>query len=82
MGGVIATDPANRPEQMQPTLAERDIEKILPYGEVKFVNEGEVLFDVGSQNTNFIVVLSGRLRIETDRCEGVHTIVEHRRGNF
>ena len=67
---------------MQPTLDEAMIDRIVPYGKVRQVAEGEVLFDVGDQQTEFVLVLSGALAIEADDCEGTDTIVTHRRGSF
>jgi thioredoxin reductase (NADPH) len=79
---TMTTDPYDRIEQMQPTLDCETLEELSRLGERRRVEVGEVLFDVGDQQTNFIVVLSGMLAIESETCEEVETIVEHGRGAF
>ncbi|MEM6275217.1 MAG: cyclic nucleotide-binding domain-containing protein [Myxococcota bacterium] len=50
--------------------------------ETRSVEADAVVFDVGAQQTHFICVLSGKLAIEVDGCDGLITIVEHGRGQF
>ena len=79
---AIDRDPYERQEQMQPVLPDDMIERVARYGETRRVEAGQVLFDVGDQQTEFVLVLSGSLAIESDQCEGTDTIVEHGRGSF
>ena len=79
---IIDRDPYDRQEDMQPVLPDGAIERIARYGETRRVEAGEVLFEVGAQQTEFILVLSGALAIESDGCEQTETIVTHGRGSF
>ena len=79
---AIDRDPYEREEQMQPVLTDAMIDRIVRYGEVRAVKAGQVLFDVGDQQTEFVLVLSGALAIEVDDCEATDRVVEHRRGAF
>lgn len=81
-GGVITSDPYERGAAVQPTLDEQAIGRITPLGQVRAVAEGEVLFTQGNLHTEFILVLSGRLEVETDLCDRTEVVAKHTRGNF
>jgi thioredoxin reductase (NADPH) len=58
------TAPAvDRREQMFPRLAERQLERLSAVGQRRRVRAGEILFEVGEQDTRFFVVLEGSLEI-------------------
>ena len=78
----IDADPYDRQADMQPVLPDEAIDRIARYGDTRTVEAGTVLFDVGAQQTEFILVLSGGLAIESVGCHGADRIVEHRRGSF
>lgn len=78
----INGNPYDRQGDMQPTLSDADLDRIAGYGEVRRVEVGTVLFDVGDQQTEFVLVLSGRLAIDSIGCEQTDRIVEHGRGSF
>ena len=75
-------DVMERAAQMFPILTEAQIDRISSIGQRLEVRRGEVLFDVGDQNTRFFVVLSGSIdivRLVADREEPVTT---HGSGQF
>lgn len=78
----ITANPYDRQDDMQPCLPDEAIVRIARYGETRTIDAGTVLFDVGSQQTQFILVASGALAIDALSCEGDERIVEHRRGSF
>ena len=79
--GIIA-NPYDRQDDMQPKLDDAAIDRVASYGAVRCVEAGTVLFDVGDQQTEFVLVLSGTLAIDAVGCEDTERIVEHRRGSF
>ncbi|MEL6760146.1 MAG: FAD-dependent oxidoreductase [Myxococcota bacterium] len=79
---AIRKDPYERWDEMQPMLDEETLSWVRGHGEIRSVDNDTVLFDVGDQQTHFICVLSGKLAIEVDGCDGLTTIVEHERGRF
>jgi thioredoxin reductase (NADPH) len=71
MATAIITD---RAAQMWPRLTPAQIQRISTIGHRRDVNAGDVLFDVGDQNTPFFVVVSGTVdlvRLIGDREEPV-----------
>jgi len=72
-----------RRDQMFPRLDDSQIELVEPYGERRRVAQGELVFDLGTQDTPFFVVLSGRLEIsQPDDRDGERVIVRHGPGEF
>src|SRR6478609_2667835 len=64
----------DRAAQMFPELSGAQIERIAKIGRRLDVRAGDLLFDVGEQNTRFFVVLSGAieaLRVVGDREEPI-----------
>ncbi|MBB4659334.1 FAD-dependent oxidoreductase [Parvularcula dongshanensis] len=78
----IRHDPYERHDDMQPVLDEDAVARITRYGETRTVEAGEILFEIGDSQTEFILVLSGLVAIEVDGCDGTTTVVEHGRGGF
>jgi len=63
--------------QTFPTLTEAQINRLLPYGKVRKVKEGETLFAPGDTGVSFFVVLSGSLEIVQPDLKGERLIVTH-----
>ena len=72
----------DRIAQTFPTLAPAQIERIAAMGRRISVPAGEVLVEVGDQNTRFFVVLSGSVEIVQPMRGGEKVIVRHRAGQF
>ena len=49
--------------QIFPTLTPSQIDRIRPQGNVRHVDRGEILFDVGDTNIPFFVILSGSMEV-------------------
>jgi len=71
-----------RAAQMFAKLTEAQIERIARIGQRRDVRAGEVLFDVGDQNTRFFVVLSGAIDIVRPIGEREEPVTEHHAGEF
>src|SRR3982751_5653437 len=72
--GAMEPTVVERTAQMFPKLTAPQVERISSIGHRRDVRAGEVLYDVGDQNTRFFVVLSGAIdvvRIIGDREEPV-----------
>ncbi len=77
------TDPYDRPEQMFPRLGRDQIDALLPRGEIRAGSAGELLFDLGSNDHPFMVVLSGRIEIVQPRLDGSEERIRiHQPGEF
>jgi len=69
-----------RRDRMFPRLDDSQIELVEPYGERRRVAQGELVFDLGTQDTPFFVVLSGCLEIsQPNDGDGERAIVRHDR---
>jgi thioredoxin reductase (NADPH) len=64
-----------------PVLTPAQIARIRPYGTVRAVQAGEILFEAGERMPCFIV-LSGKLDIVMTRLSGEHVFATHGPGNF
>ncbi len=71
-----------RAAQMFPTLTAAQIERISTIGQRREVHAGEVLFDVGDQNTAFFVVVSGAINVVRPVGDREEPVIEHRPGEF
>jgi thioredoxin reductase (NADPH) len=78
----MATPVMERAEQMFPRLTPGQIERIASVGKQRAVPAGEVLFDVGDQNTCFFVVLSGAVEVLRPVDGGEERVVVHQPGQF
>jgi thioredoxin reductase (NADPH) len=78
----MATTVIEREAQTFPTLTQAQIDRIARIGQRREVHSGEVLFDVGDQNTRFFVILSGEIAIVRPHGEREEVIVVHRGGQF
>ena len=77
--------PINAPDRQAeafPVLNPVQIDRVRPYGKVRSVSAGEVLFEPGAQGMSCFVVLSGRLDIAVPSLSGEHVFVTYSRGQF
>ena len=65
-----------------PVLTPAQIDRIRPFGTVRAVRAGEVLFEAGERAMPCYVVLSGKLDIVMTRLSGEHVFATHGPGNF
>ncbi len=78
----MATSVMDRAAQMFPRLTAAQIERISRVGRRRDVRAGDVLFDVGDQNTRFFVVLSGAIDIVRPIGDREEPVIVHRPGEF
>jgi thioredoxin reductase (NADPH) len=78
----MATTIMDRAAQMFPELTPAQIERIASIGERREVRVGEILFDVGDQNTRFFVVLSGAVEILRSTGDSEAPVTVHHPGQF
>jgi thioredoxin reductase (NADPH) len=72
----------DRAAQTFPTLTPAQIDRITAVGRRTTTLAGQVLFDVGDQNTRFFVVLSGAIEIVQPVGDMQRPVVVHRAGQF
>src|SRR5580693_2534592 len=65
-----------------PVLTPAQIDRIRPYGSVRAVRAGEIIFEQGQMGMPCYVVLSGKLNIVMARLDGEHVFATHGPGNF
>ncbi|HXX66399.1 MAG TPA: FAD-dependent oxidoreductase [Polyangiaceae bacterium] len=78
----IANPAPDRSGQMFPRLTPAQIARVATLGTRREVEAGEVLFDVGEQNTQLYVVLEGAVRIVRPVGEYEELVVVHEAGQF
>jgi thioredoxin reductase (NADPH) len=78
----MATDITDRSAQMFPRLTAPQIDRIASVGRRRDTRAGEVLFDVGDQNTGFYVVLSGAVDIVRPVGDHEELVTSHQPGQF
>src|SRR5438105_3436013 len=71
-----------RAAQTFPTLTPAQVERIAAVGQRRWTPAGEVLFDLGDQNSSFFVVLSGGIEIVQPVGSVENPIVIHGPGQF
>jgi thioredoxin reductase (NADPH) len=74
-------DSPERQAEAFPLLTPSQIDRIRPYGTVRTVRAGEILFEAGDRLPLF-VLLSGKLDIVITRLSGEHVFATHRPGGF
>src|SRR5438876_1995242 len=72
----------NRREQTFPRLTAAQIQRIESIGQRRPIRAGEILFDLGEQNTRFFVVIEGAIDIVRPAGEGEELIVTDGPGEF
>ncbi|HSY14029.1 MAG TPA: FAD-dependent oxidoreductase [Verrucomicrobiae bacterium] len=65
-----------------PRLTPEQLERVRPYGKLRHVTAGEVLFDAGDSGIPVFVVLSGSMNILQPALPGYQLLVTHREGGF
>ncbi|HMF41581.1 MAG TPA: FAD-dependent oxidoreductase [Polyangia bacterium] len=78
----MATNVMERSAQMFPTLTAAQIDRISSIGRRRAVRAGEVLFDVGDQNTRFFVMLSGSIDVLRLIGDVEEPVAKHGPGQF
>src|SRR5216683_511453 len=78
----MATSIMDRAAQMFPQLTPAQIDRISSIGHRRDVRAGEVLFDVGDQNTRFFVVLSGTIDIVRPIGDREEPVIVHHPSEF
>ena len=73
--------PAQQSEAF-PVLAPAQIDRIRPYGTVRAVHTGEILFEAGERAMPCFVVISGKLDIVMTNLSGEYVFATHGPGNF
>jgi thioredoxin reductase (NADPH) len=72
----------DRAAQMFPQLTTAQIDRVASIGQRRDVRAGDVLFDVGDQNTRFFVVLSGTVEVVRPIGDREEPVVVHQPGQF
>jgi thioredoxin reductase (NADPH) len=73
--------PVNQ-EHAFPALTPLQIDRIRPFGKLRHVEAGEILFEPGDVTAPFFVLLSGGLEIVQPTLSGERLIVTHQAGGF
>jgi thioredoxin reductase (NADPH) len=76
-----STNSPDRKTEAFPALTPAQIDRIRPYGTLRAVHAGEILFEAGDLLPCF-VLLSGKLDIVITRLSGEHVFATHRPGGF
>jgi thioredoxin reductase (NADPH) len=76
------SDGAVSQEHAFPVLTPLQIDRIRPFGKIRQVESGNVLFEPGDVTAPFFVLLSGGLEIVQPTPSGERLIVTHRAGGF
>jgi thioredoxin reductase (NADPH) len=72
----------DRQAEAFPVLTPVQIDRIRPYGTLRAVQAGEILFEAGEVGIPCFVVLSGKLDAVMTRLSGEHVFATHGPGNF
>ncbi len=78
----IFSDGAVNQEHAFPALTPSQIDRIRPFGKLRHVEAGTILFEPGDVTAPFFVLLSGGLEIVQPTPSGERLIVTHRAGGF
>jgi len=76
---ISALDPYT---QAFPTLTVEQIDRARPYGKIRPVKVGDIVFEAGDSHIPMFIVLSGKLDIVQPRKEGERMITTHLPGAF
>jgi thioredoxin reductase (NADPH) len=80
-GSLFSSGPVN-PEHAFPALTPSQIDRIRPFGKLRQVDVGEILFEPGDVSAPFFVLLSGKMEIVQPTLSGERLIVTHQAGGF
>src|SRR5271165_1216530 len=73
---------SQRRDQIFPRLSEEQIARLLPLGKRRAFQRGDLLFEQGSTDSAFYVVLSGKLEIVRPQLGHEALVVVHTPGEF
>ena len=65
-----------------PALSGREIDLLRPFGRLRSVREGDVLFEAGDADYNFHVVLEGVVAVIDEHDHEQRTLATHGKGEF
>src|ERR1700677_5066476 len=80
-GPTFSGGPVNQ-EHAFPALTPSQIDRIRPFGKVRQMQAGEILFEPGDVSVPFFVLLSGGMEIVQPSLTGERLIVTHQAGGF
>jgi thioredoxin reductase (NADPH) len=78
---MFSGGPVNQ-EHAFPALTPSQIDRIRPFGKIREVTAGEILFEPGDVSVPFFALLSGALEIVQPSLNGERKIVTHQAGGF
>ena len=78
---IFSGGPVNQ-EHAFPALTPSQIDRIRPYGKLRQMEVGEILFEPGDVSAPFFVLLSGGMEIVQPTLSGERLIVTHQAGGF
>jgi thioredoxin reductase (NADPH) len=78
---MFSGGPVNQ-EHAFPALTPAQIDRIRPFGKLRQVEVGEILFEPGDVSAPFFVLLSGSMEIVQPTLSGERLIVTHQAGSF
>ena len=76
---------ASAPDQQTqafPHLTPAQIDRIRPYGKLRTLSAGDIVFNVGDEHMPMFVLLSGKLQVVQPTCTGERELVTHEPGSF
>ncbi|MBV8867174.1 MAG: FAD-dependent oxidoreductase [Acidobacteriaceae bacterium] len=82
MASPYSVNPLDSNAQLFPVLTSAQIDRIRPWGHLRNVHQGEVLFEVNDVHFPFFVVLSGSIEIVQPSLHGEQVITTHSPGHF
>jgi len=68
--------------QAFPHLTPQQIDRIRPYGKLRPVSGGEIMFEVGDEHMPMFVLLSGKMEVVQPTCSSERELVTHDAGGF
>ena len=78
---ALSAGPVDR-TQAFPALTPEQIDRIRPFGKLRQMQPGEILFEPGDVSVPFFVLLSGGMEIVQPSLNGERQIVTHQAGGF
>src|SRR5918999_2105380 len=72
----------NRHQELYPELIGDQIDVVRRYGEEREFPGGTLLWDIGTRDCGFFLVLSGAIEIFRRDRNGEHVIITHGRGHY
>ena len=76
------TSTPDQQTQAFPHLTPAQIDRIRPYGKLRTVSAGDIVFEVGDEHMPMFVLLSGKMQVVQPTCSGERELVAHEPGSF